>query len=90
MISDAGILDRAISLYQLLIVAYVLLSWLPASGTVWEIRRILGTVVEPYLGLFRRVVPPLGMIDISPIVALLVLSWLIRPVAHMLLRLLGL
>lgn len=90
MISDAGILDRAISLYQLLIVAYVLLSWLPASGTVWEIRRMLGTVVEPYLGLFRRVVPPLGMIDISPIVALLVLSWLIRPVAHMLLRLLGL
>lgn len=70
------IVSRALSFYELLIVIYVLLSWFSASGTIWEIRRVLGTLVEPYLGIFRRIVPPLGMIDISPIIALLVLQLL--------------
>lgn len=79
MIDVSSVVARAIDFYQILIIAYVLLSWLPASGAVWEIRRILGSVVEPYIGIFRRIIPSLGMIDISPIVAILVLSWLIRP-----------
>ncbi|MCL4554649.1 MAG: YggT family protein [Actinobacteria bacterium] len=79
MIDVSSVVARAIDFYQILIIAYVLLSWLPASGVIWEIRRILGTVVEPYIGIFRKIVPSLGMIDISPIVAILVLSWLIRP-----------
>ncbi len=76
----ASVVDRAISLYSLLIFVYIILSWLPASGTVWEIRRMLGTLVEPYLGLFRRIVPPMGMIDITPIVAIFVLQYVIRTV----------
>jgi len=79
VIDVSSVVARAIDFYQILIIAYVLLSWLPASGVIWEIRRILGTVVEPYIGIFRKIVPSLGMIDISPIVAILVLSWLIRP-----------
>jgi YggT family protein len=90
VISIPALLSRALDFYQLLIIGYVLLSWLPASGTVWEIRRLLGTVVEPYIGLFRRFIPPMGMIDITPLVALLVLSWLVRPALFMLLRLFGL
>ncbi|MBS3974863.1 MAG: YggT family protein [Actinobacteria bacterium] len=88
--SLAQILMRAIDFYSLLIIVYVLLSWLPASGTVWEIRRILGTVVEPYIGIFRRIIPNLGMIDISPLVAILVLSWLVRPLLLAVLSVLGL
>lgn len=88
--SLAQILMRAIDFYSLLIIVYVLLSWLPASGTVWEIRRILGTVVEPYIGIFRRIIPNLGMIDISPLVAILVLSWLVRPLLLTVLGVLGL
>lgn len=79
MIDVSDVVSNAINFYQILIIVYVLLSWLPASGVVWEIRSILGTVVEPYIGIFRKIVPSLGMIDISPIVAILVLSWLIRP-----------
>jgi len=88
--SIAQILMRAIDFYSLLIIVYVLLSWLPASGTVWEIRRILGTVVEPYIGIFRRIIPNFGMIDISPLVAILVLSWLVRPLLSAVLSALGL
>lgn len=84
------IVSRALSFYQFLIIAYVLLSWFPASGTVWEIRRVLGTVVEPYLGVFRRIVPMVGMFDISPIVALLVLQLLVAPLLLTLLGSIGL
>lgn len=64
--------------YYWLIIGYVILSWVPADGIVGDIRRALETVCEPYLGIFRRFIPPIGMIDISPIVAILVLSVFMR------------
>jgi len=72
--------------YQLLIVVYVLMSWFrPNSGLMYEIYRTLGTIVEPWLGIFRRIVPVIGMIDLSPIVAILALS----VISSLLIRLLG-
>lgn len=35
---------------------------------------MLGQIVEPYLEPFRKIIPPLGMLDISPIVAILALK----------------
>ncbi len=71
-----NILYSLIHLYSILIVVYVLMSWIPrgASGVVEDIRSVLGSVCEPYLSLFRRIIPPLGMVDFSPIVAILVLE----------------
>jgi len=69
-----NILDRVLYFYSTLIIIYVLMSWFPVSGFFEEIYRVLGSVCEPYLGLFRRIIPPIGMIDISPIVAILVLN----------------
>jgi uncharacterized protein YggT (Ycf19 family) len=66
--------------YSILIIVYVLMSWFPISGIFGDIYRVLGSIVEPYIGLFRRIIPPLGTIDISPIIALLVLQYLIVPV----------
>lgn len=60
--------------YQTLIFAYVILSWFPVGGIVDDIRRVLATICEPYLGIFRRIIPPIGMIDISPIIAILALQ----------------
>jgi len=80
------VLDSALSFYSLLIFAYVILSWFVRSGgsTLYEIYRVLGTVVVPYIGLFRRIVPAArtgaGGIDFSPLVALLVLEYVIRRV----------
>ena len=60
--------------YGFLIIAYVLMSWLPMRGILYDIQKVLGSLVEPYLGIFRRFIPPIGMVDISPIVALIVLQ----------------
>ncbi|MDP4096921.1 YggT family protein [Paenibacillus sp. P96] len=61
-------------IYQYMIIVYVLLSWLPNARESF-IGEILGKLVEPYLAPFRRFIPPIfGMIDISPIVALIVLN----------------
>lgn len=69
--------------YIWVIIIYILMSWLPDNDTVGEIRRVLGTVVEPYLGIFRRIIPPIGMIDVSAIVAVfalqIILSYVIVP-----------
>ncbi|KAF6592206.1 YggT family protein, partial [Paenibacillus sp. EKM208P] len=55
--------------------AYVLLSWLP-NARESVIGDLLAKFVEPYLSPFRRFIPPIfGMIDISPIVALIALRF---------------
>lgn len=81
--SVLSIVSGVVEFYQLLIVAYVLLSWFPASGFVAEIRGVLASLVEPYLGLFRRIIPPIGMIDISPIVAILVLNIILNMLSRL-------
>ena len=67
--------DVFIYVYILLIFAYVITSWIRLPYTPWlnRIQRFLADVCEPYLGLFRRVLPPLGGLDLSPIVAVFVL-----------------
>ena len=64
-----------VSIYILFIFAYVLLSWiqLPYSTVASSLQRFLDEVVRPYLGLFRGRIPTLGPLDLSPIVAVLVL-----------------
>jgi YggT family protein len=73
-------IDVFIDVYILLIFAYVLTSWVRLPYNVW-VRRIadfLRDVCEPYLRLFRRILPPLGALDLSPVVAILSLFVLMR------------
>ena len=60
-----------VGVYILLIFAYIITSWirLPYSPTLNRIQRFLYDVCEPYLRLFRRFLPSLGPLDLSPIVA---------------------
>ncbi len=60
-------------IYSILLVVYILMSWVPSSRDT-KFGKILEKITEPYLGFFRKFIPPLGMIDISPIVALLALN----------------
>lgn len=65
-------------IYSYVIIAYVLLSWLPNARSSF-IGELLGKLVEPYLSPFRRIIPPIGgMIDISPIVALIALNFVVE------------
>ena len=55
------------------IIARVLLSWFPGGGA-YEVRSFIHRVTEPVLGPARRVIPRIGMIDISPIVVFFLLD----------------
>lgn len=67
--------DVFITVYIVVIVVYILTSWirLPYSPTLNRIQRFLYDVCDPYLRLFRRIVPPLGPLDLSPMLAVIVL-----------------
>ncbi|EEL49593.1 MULTISPECIES: YggT family protein [Bacillus cereus group] len=61
-----------IQIYSWALIIYILLSWFPGAreSTFGD---FLSRICEPYLEPFRRFIPPLGMIDISPIVAIIAL-----------------
>ncbi len=77
------LLVRLADAYSLLIFVYVMMSWLPVNrGILADIYHVLGKICDPYLNLFRRFIPPIGgMVDVSPIVALLVLQFGVRLLA---------
>ena len=66
--------------YSMLIFVYVMLSWFPTDrGILADINTVLGKICDPYLILFKKFIPPIGgMVDVSPIVALLVLQFGVR------------
>jgi uncharacterized protein YggT (Ycf19 family) len=64
-----------IGVYTLLILAFIIMSWirLPYSSWLNRIQRFLYDVCDPYLRVFRKVLPPLGPLDLSPMVAVITL-----------------
>ena len=78
-----------ISVYVLIIFAYLILSWvrLPYSPWLNRIQRFLYDVCEPYLRIFRRLLPSFGAFDFSPIVAILALLLIDRVINSILNRL---
>ena len=75
-----------VNVYVLLIFAYILTSWirLPYSPWLNRIQRFLYDVCEPYLRIFRRIVPSIGPLDLSPIVAVITLLLVLRIVQGLL------
>jgi uncharacterized protein YggT (Ycf19 family) len=65
-----------LGLYGLVIIVYILTSWLrlPYSPGLNRTQRFLYDVCEPYIRLFRRILPATGAFDFSPILALLALG----------------
>ncbi|GGA32722.1 membrane protein [Kroppenstedtia guangzhouensis] len=82
------IVNTLFTIYQFMIFGYILLSWFP-NGRESPIALFLGRLVEPYLSIFRSFIPPLGMIDISPIVALIALRFVEQGVYFILQLILG-
>ena len=75
--------DAFISVYILLILVFIIMSWIRMPYSVWmnRIQRFLHDVCDPYLRVFRRFVPPLGPLDLSPMIAVIVLV-VLRQVVH--------
>ena len=75
MVSLYLLINRALYLYEMAIVVWCVMTYVPMrEGSVpYDVREALGRLVAPYLGLFRRIIPPVGGMDFSPMVAILAL-----------------
>ena len=58
-----------IYVYILLILAYVITSWIRLPYALHRVQRFLDDVCDPYIRLFRRILPSFGPLDLSPMVA---------------------
>ena len=76
----ADYVSALLFVYFVLIIANVVLSWvqqfrpIPYNMTLRAVLGFIEDTTNPYLNLFRAWVPRIGPLDISPIVAILVLS----------------
>lgn len=74
-----NLLCQLVGLYQIAIVARIVLSWFPSPrGAMGTVQYWLARATEPVLGPVRRALPPLGGIDLSPLVVLLFLSIVVQ------------
>jgi YggT family protein len=78
------IVDSTIFVLTIAIVARSLLSFFMDPRHV--IFEFLATITEPILRPIRSVMPRMGMFDLSPLVAILLLEFAVRPIAHALIR----
>lgn len=68
------LLVQLIGIYKWMLIIYILMSWFPNAKDS-QIGLILAKACEPFLEPFRRIIPPIGMMDLSPLAAFLVLSY---------------
>jgi YggT family protein len=72
----AEVLMTFLQIYSILLIIRILLSWFPNVDWFNPPFSVLGQLTDPYLNLFRSIIPPLGGIDLSPILAFLLLRFI--------------
>lgn len=77
-----SLISTLLQFYSFAIIVFILLSWFPGARES-GFGQFLAKICEPYLEPFRKFIPPLGMIDISPIVAILALRFAQQGVASL-------
>lgn len=70
-----SILMQGLQIYRMTLVVYFLLSWMP-GGYQSGLGQFLIRICEPYVGIFRRFVPPIGMLSLAGIVAFFALNFI--------------
>lgn len=75
MLFAIKLVNLLFQVYTLMLFARILGSWVPQVNE-YQLMRFIAYYTDPYLNLFRRFIPPLGMFDLSPIVAFLALSFI--------------
>ena len=69
-----GVLAQTLSIYTLILLVRVLLSWFPNLDWGNPVLSTVSAVTDPYLNAFRGLIPPLGGLDLSAILAFLALQ----------------
>jgi YggT family protein len=77
----AGTIAQFLQIYLVIIIIRILLSWFPNINWFDPPFSIVSQLTDPYLNLFRSVIPPLGGLDLSPMLAILVLQVLAGAIA---------
>jgi len=78
-----------ITIYLGLLIVRVLLSWFPNISWSSQPFAALSQITDPYLNIFRSIIPPLGGMDFSPLLALLALQLLLRALGSIAPRAMG-
>ncbi len=77
--------SNLLNLFSFLIILRIFLTWIPNVNWNAQPLSTLRAVVDPYLEIFRRIVPPFANLDFSPIIALLVLQLIANLIIYLLL-----
>lgn len=67
-----------VNVYSIVLLVYAVISWIPELR-FGALQRFLGSLVEPLLLPIRRIVPPMGGLDIAFLILILLLQFLVRP-----------
>ncbi len=67
-------LANFLQIYLLLIFVRILLTWFPTVEWMNQVSSVLSPITDPYLNIFRSFIPPIGGMDLSPILEILVLQ----------------
>lgn len=78
-----NLLINVLQIYSFLIFIRIMLTWIPNLDHSLAPVQLLCRLTDPVLDLARRYIPPLGMIDVSSAVVLLVLMFVIRALASL-------
>jgi YggT family protein len=65
-----------INIYLVLIFIRILLSWFQTAEWAYSMIAFLSPITDPYLNIFRSIIPPLGGLDMSPLLAILALQFI--------------
>ena len=76
-------LGAFLNIYLVLIFVRILLSWFQSAEWALSAMSFLSPITDPYLNIFRSVIPPLGGIDFSAILAIFALQFLARIVTSL-------
>ena len=68
------VLASTLSIYSLVLIVRVLLSWFPNLDWSNPILSTIGSITDPYLNAFRGLIPPIGGLDLSAILAFIALN----------------
>ncbi len=69
-------ISRFLQIYSVLLIIRILLTWFPTVDWSNPIFSTLAQLTDPYLNLFRSIIPPIGGLDLSAILAILALNLL--------------
>ena len=70
------VLSQTLQIYSLVLIVRVLLSWFPNLDWSNPVLSTVSSITDPYLNAFRGLIPPLGGIDLSAILAFVALNLL--------------